>query len=238
MNLIKKVLLKSKIELDFLLAQKYGITKLPGGLELPKYKLKQYLPKDPVIVDCGAHIGSDSVELSRIFQKGQIHSFEPVPDLYERLKRNTRRRSNISCYQLALSDKNGEAEMFVSSGSSDASSSLLAPTGHMNQHPEVKFSDTVSVETITIDSWAEKNKVDRVDFLWLDMQGFEMQMLSASTKILPTVKAIHTEVNTKELYKNSVLYADFRKWLESKGFVVKAELPNSVEMCNVLFVRK
>ena len=238
MNLIGKARMKLKIELDFYLTQKYGLKKLPGGLELPKFKLKEYLPKDPVIVDCGAHIGSDSVELSRIFPKGNVHSFEPVPDLYDRLKRNTRRRPNVSCYQLALSDKNGKADMYVSSGTSDASSSLLAPTGHMNQHPEVTFNNKVSVETITIDSWAEKYNVDRVDFLWLDMQGFEMQMLSASTKILPTVKAIHTEVNTKELYKNSVLYADFRKWLESKGFVVKAELPNSVEMCNVLFVRK
>ena len=237
MNLLRKLWLKGKIEFNFYMVHKWGLKKMPGKLEVPKYALKKYLPKDPVIIDCGAHIGSDSVELSRIFPNAQIHSFEPVPHLYEKLKWNTRRRSNITCYPYALSNSNGTATMYVSSGSSDASSSLLAPTGHMDQHADVKFNDVINVQTFTLDSWAEKYNVKKVDFMWLDMQGFEYPMLQASAKIFPSVKAIHTEVNPTELYKDSVLYPQFKSWLESRGFKVKAEMPDSTDIANVLFAK-
>ncbi|MEJ7676472.1 MAG: FkbM family methyltransferase [Segetibacter sp.] len=200
---------------------------------------KKIFTKNSVIVDCGAHVGADSVELSKIFPKGQVHSFEPIPSIFKRLHNNSKKRSNIYCYELALSNRNGVAEMFVSSGSSDASSSLLAPTGHLKDHPDVYFENSIEVKTQTLDTWAAKNNIEKVDFLWLDMQGFELPMLQASNKILSTVKAIHTEVSTRETYSNSVLYNDFRKWLESIGFKVIAEaIPAGTDMGNALFLRR
>ena len=71
------------------------------------------------------------------------------------------------------------------------------------------------------------------------MQGYELKMLSASKKILDTVKVIHTEVSTKETYINVGLYRDYRAFLESKGFELILEaIPNGWDMGNVLFVRK
>ena len=129
MNLLRKIWLKAKIEFNFYMIHKWGLKKLPSGLEVPKYELKKYLPKDPVIIDCGAHVGSDSVELSRIFPHAQIHSFEPVPHLYQKLKWNTRKRPNITCYPYALSNSNGVATMYVSSGGSDASKIIAKSPG-------------------------------------------------------------------------------------------------------------
>src|ERR1035437_308854 len=135
MNIICKIHLKLKIEKRFLLEQKWGIRNPSDPSLIRKYILKKYLPSNAVIIDCGANNGSDSVELARVFPKCNIHSFEPIPTIFKSLKRNTRKYPNISCYQLALSDKNGVSKMFVSSGTSDASSSLLVPTGHLQDHP-------------------------------------------------------------------------------------------------------
>ena len=239
MHIINKILLKLRIEKRFLLEQKWGIKKPSDPHTISKSILKRYLPKNPIIIDCGAHIGSDSIELAKIFTQGKIHSFEPVPALYKFLKFNSRKQSNIFCYELALSNTNGIAKMFVSSGTSDASSSLLKPTGHLVDHPNVHFDNGIEVKTQTLDTWAEKNNIDKVDFLWLDMQGFELQMLKASNKILHTIKALHTEVSIKETYADAVLYKEFRVWLEGLGFELIAEsILKGTDMGNALFVRK
>jgi FkbM family methyltransferase len=238
MEILNKIVLKAQIETRFLFEQKWGIRKPSDPYSIPKYTLKKYLPGNPVIIDCGAHIGADSVELSRIFSKGSIHSFEPIPHLFSELKHNARKYDNMHCYNVALSDKTGTAEMFVSSGSSDASSSLLQPTGHNQEHPDVYFKDKVKVTTLRLDDWAQTNKVAKVDFLWLDMQGFERTMLAASSVILPTVKLIHTEVSMREVYAQSSIYGEYKKWLEGVGFSVIVEaIPEGTDMGNALFVK-
>lgn len=238
MNIIRKILLKLKIKKRFLLEQKWGTKRPSDPFSISKSVLKKYLPANPVIIDCGAHVGSDSIELAKVFPKAKIHCFEPVPAIFDKLKHNTRNYPNIYCYKLALSNEIALSDMFVSSGTSDASSSLLQPTGHLDDHPDVYFKDKINVETITLDEWAGKNNINRVDFLWLDMQGFELQMLKASERILPGITCIHTEVSMKETYKNAVLYEDYRKWLEARGFCeVMLAIQAGADMGNALFVR-
>ena len=82
------------------------------------------------------------------------------------------------------------------------------------------------------------NNIDHIDFMWLDMQGAEYQMLKKSKIILPTVKVIFTEVSLLQMYEDCPLYPEFRAWLESEGFEVVAEQLPWKDMGNVLFIRK
>jgi len=117
---------------------------------VPKGYIKQFVPPNPIVVEAGAHIGSDTVEMSRIWPKGTIHAFEPVPDLFGKLIENTSDLKNVRLYPCALSDRIGAAKMFVSRGSSDGSSSLLLPKEHLLQHPTVYFQDAIEVPTTTL----------------------------------------------------------------------------------------
>lgn len=238
MAIIGRAWLKIKNEIRFILEQKWGIIKPTNPYSISKSILKKYLSISPVIIDCGAHVGSDSIELAKIFPKGKIYSIEPIPDIYAKLIRNTNKFSNIKCYQIALSDDNGYTKMYVSSGGSDGSSSLLKPTGHLVDHPDTNFNETIEVKTQTLDAWAFENKLKKIDFLWLDMQGVELNMLQASKTILQSVKIIHIEVSLRETYAGVALYMDLRKWLEIEGFeVVQEAIPEGTDMGNVLFVR-
>ncbi len=239
MNILDKILIKLNIEYHFLLEQKWGTKKPDNPFSISKSILKKYLTSNPVMIDCGAHIGADSIELARIFPKGKVHSFEPVPFIYKQLQKNSKKFPNINCYPIALSNEDGYAQIQISEGGSDASSSLLIPKEHLIDHKEVLFKESLKVKTETLDTWAEKNNILRIDFLWLDMQGFEMQMLKASTKVLPTVKVIFTEVSIKETYEGVILYNEYRSWLESIGFTMEIEMiPKASDQGNVLFVRK
>lgn len=88
----------------------------------------------------------------------------------------------------------------------------------------------------TIDSWADSQGVDRVDFLWLDMQGYEMEALSGASRILPTVAAIHMEVSNIQLYEHAPLYPEVRERLAAWGFRPAIEAVFRIGG-NVLFVR-
>jgi FkbM family methyltransferase len=203
-----------------------------------KRLISNWLPSNsPIIIEAGAHIGSDTCEMGKTWPSGTIHAFEPIPEIYTKLVKNTKHFKNIITYPVALGTQTGTAEIFVSSGGSDGSSSLLSPKEHISEHPEVQFNKSIMINTITLDEWALKNKIDRVDFAWLDMQGFELPVLKASQVILKTMSAIYTEVSLKEMYEGTVLYPEFKDWMKSNGFSVKAEDLRWNDMGNVLFVK-
>lgn len=200
--------------------------------------IKKFLPENPVVIEAGAHIGLDTVQMSKSWPNGTIYAFEPIPELFERLKANTRKLKNVNCHPLALADSVTVAKMFVSSGVSDGSSSLLPPKEHLTEHPDVYFQTEIEVQTTTLDDWVRKHGVQRVDFLWLDMQGSELAALKAAPLVLSLVRAIYIEVSLKEMYEGVPLYPEVREWLEIRGFRVEREELPWPDMGNVLFVRQ
>lgn len=235
-SFIQKIILKLTIEFRFLL--KRFDTTIVKSETINKNYIKRFLPVNPVIIDAGAHVGGDSIEMYRLYRGAVVHAFEPVPHIFSLLRHNTRKFKGIHCHTIALSNQNGEQVMHVSSGASDGSSSLLAPKEHLKDHPDVFFNQTIKVTTQTLDTWAADQQLDHVDLLWLDMQGFELEVLKASRIILPTVKAIHMEVSTRATYEGVPLYHEVKEWMQSNGFKAEVEaIPQGWDMGNVLFVR-
>jgi 2-O-methyltransferase len=209
---------------------------LLGKGVIPKEFFVQFLPDNPFILEAGAHKGKDTVEMAKIWPNGSIHAFEPVPHLFKLLENNTRNLKNVHCYQLALGDTKGSETLFVSSGASDGSSSLLPPKELLNNYPTVYFDTKVPVTTITLDEWARENGVTRIDFMWLDLQGMELKVLQSGSIILKTVKGIYSEVSSVEGYQGQSLYHELREWLEKEGFHVEREAVENGEG-NVFFLR-
>ena len=205
---------------------------------VPLRYFAKFLPDDPVILEAGAYNGGDTREIALRWPRGHVHAFEPVPELLALVKQQAAGLKNISCYDVALGPEDGSAEFYVSGGASDASSSLLRPSGHLDEHPDVSFERTLHVKVRSIDSWAAENNVSKVDFMWIDMQGAEMAALKGAKKILPTVKVIYTEVSLKPLYETGPLYPEFREWLDAQGFKVAREALASEDCGNVVFVRE
>lgn len=205
--------------------------------------VKPYLPDNPVIIDAGAYNGAESIGCLKVWPDATIHSFEPLPDNYRKLQEKTYSYPAIHTYPYALSNKNGDAVFNVSrhenpNKSGDQSSSLLAPKGHLTQWRDILFNEKITVKTFTIDEWAKQHGIDHVDFLWLDLQGMEYQVLSSAPDILETVKAVYTEINFTELYEGCLLYPVFKKWFEKNGFVEMYKHNTYGSFGDALFVRK
>jgi len=196
-----------------------------------------HLPSAAVIVEAGAHAGGDTRALARRWPAGRVYALEPIPELYAALVESVADQSNVSCHQLALGPENAQLPMWVSSGASDGSSSLRAPKTHLTSHPDVTFDDVVTVESVTLDSFAAAQGIEP-DLLWLDLQGGELDALRAGEHVLRSARLIHAEVSVLEEYEGCALYPEVRDWLATRGFEVLVEaLPPDEPQGNVLFLR-
>jgi FkbM family methyltransferase len=207
----------------------------PNGI--PKRVLGVLLGPSATVLEAGAHNGSDTVELAALFPAGHVHAFEPIETLRMELQRRTANLANVSTYPFALWRQTGMRPMHVSAGTSDGSSSLLRPKEHLEVHPSVLFETAVEVPTTTVDEWRQMYSVSRIDLLWLDLQGAELDVLAAAPETLRTVRAIYTEVNFREMYEGAALYPHMVSWLGARGFRVYAEDRRWSDAGNALFVR-
>lgn len=206
--------------------------------------IQSHLPQNPIIIEAGAYDGRETLRMAKLWPHGIIASFEPVPELFEKLKANTTDTPNVRCYQIALSDSTGTATLHISEkptkpGRASQANSLLKPDKRLELSPLI-FPRTIQVPTITIDDWAKQHGIDHIDFLKLDVQGYELNIIKSSPHMLETVKAILTEVEFVHAYQGQYLYAEVKSWLESHGFTMIAkDFSNETDWFfgNALFVR-
>lgn len=198
--------------------------------------------KTLTILDIGACEGEESIRYSRIFPFSSIYAFEPLLKNQVRISENIAKYKieNIKLIPFAVSDEDGNAEFYVSSGHPEnltteldwdfgnKSSSLLSPEN--NNNPSwLSFDSKIDVETITLCTFFEKNKINEVDFIHMDVQGAELKVLKGSKEYIKNIKAIWLEVADVELYKNQPLRVDIENFMKSNGFdLIKSELEGKV----------
>ena len=183
-------------------------------------EIAPYLGEHPVIVEAGAWNGSDTVRFAKRWPDAEIHTFEPVPSSFALVEENTRHLPQVRRYPLALADKTEVRTMFVSTDAADGhgSSSLLAPNQHLREYPEITFPEQVDVQAVTLRDWVQTSGVERIDLLWLDLQGMELSVLQASPDVLARTRAVSMEISRHELYEGSALYPEVIAWMKSQGF--------------------
>ncbi len=212
--------------------------RIKPAVDARKTLAARFLPPDPIVVEAGAHVGGDTVEMARRWRTGTVHAFEPLPHLFIELERRTSRLANVRRYPSALGTSTGTTQIWVSRGPDQASSSLLTPKTVRDAFPDISFPEQVEVPITTLDDWATSQGVDRVDFMWLDMQGYELATLKHSESVLPTVRAIVLEISFEELYENMPLWPEVKDWLATRGLAVVAEAPASETYGDALVVRQ
>lgn len=86
--------------------------------------------------------------------------------------------------------------------------------------PELVSLDfTLDIETTTLDAFCQSEAIQDIDFLQIDIQGAELQVLEGAMELLErSVLAIQTEVEFSPLYVNQPLFADVDRFLQQQGF--------------------
>ena len=186
------------------------------GEAVPFALLKKLLPINPIILEAGAQFGEDTEWMSRMWPQGKIYAFEPSPISFLEVQRVADHNNNVIAVQCALSNKQGEFAFYLAGGAS----SLLKPTESFNNdyfHSDLEH--PIIVPATTLDNWAQENNVPKIDFMWLDMEGNELNALQGALNSLKNVKLIYTEVNLQRFWENCVIYDELTAWMNDHGFV-------------------
>jgi len=184
-------------------------------LNLAHLKSK-YSLKVEKIVHVGAHEGQEVEEYLENFSNAEINLFEPQPNLFAILKSKYEKRKNINLYDFALGSEAGSSTMY-SASNGGLSSSFYKPKEHLIEHPEIKFElqdNIFQIKTLN------QLNILNIDFLNIDTQGYEMEVLKGSTSALENdIKYIILEVNKRELYEGCPLVYDIDKFLKTYNFI-------------------
>lgn len=186
------------------------------------------------VFEIGACEGEDTIDYARVFPRACFWLFEPLPSNFEKLEALLMRHPEINAkaFPLALSDQTGTATFHVSSADenmkSDSSettlagtksSSLLAPRDDKPANLQwLDFSQSIQVQTETLDSFCERNSVSHIDFVHMDVQGAELKVLAGAKRMLPRIKAVWMEVAFEPTYEGQPLEPEATRWMGERGF--------------------
>ena len=181
-----------------------------------KHLKKKYSLDIKKIAHVGAHRGQEVNEYKANFPEVEINLFEPQLNLFEYLQEEFKTDNNIYLHNYALGSKKDTSSMFMSDNDGQ-SSSFYKPKHHLIEHPEVKFQDGNKIFEIKV---LDDLGINGIDFLNIDTQGFEMEVLKGSVDTLKkSVKYLILEVNKKELYEGCPHVKDIDNFLNNYGFI-------------------
>lgn len=124
----------------------------------------------------------------------------------------------------ALSDRAGEATLYITSYPGcislyEPNHEFLGRFLDFGKYFEVQ--DQVQLQTTTLDTVCQDEQLETVDFLQIDVQGANLDVLKGATELLDrSVLAIQVESEFAPLYKNQALFTDIDQYLRDRGFML------------------
>lgn len=192
---------------------------------------------DPVILDIGCNDGGDTRAMLQAMPGAHIYCFEPEPRAIRRFReRMGADIDRVRLFEGAVSDRTGRVDFHASSGGEfeggwDQSGSIRRPKNHLKEWPWCTFETTIAVESVRLDDWCAQNGVDRIDFLWMDVQGAEVDVIRGGPRAIERTRFLYFEYSNTETYEGEPPLKDLLALLPS--FQVIKLYPNDVLLRNV-----
>jgi len=202
----------SGLKVHFCERTRFRLYHYPGGVEnrlaqlVAKYSCEQVsVSEGDFVIDVGANVGEFSCAVSP--RAGAVLAIEPDPMVQEALRCNVECAQNVTMSQVALSDSDGTSDFYVSS--KDADSSLFEPTD---------FSEVIPVVTRCLDTIVEERNIERVDFLKLEAEGWEPEILAGAKHTLSLTKKVAVDAGPERHGATTIDAVE--KHLSEAGFTV------------------
>lgn len=167
-----------------------------------------------VCIDIGANLGFVSASLSKKCK--QVISFEPEPKNVLRIKDLIKINNieNVEVVQKAVADKSGKLKFYTSPAHAHHSLGLA--------HGSQSIDSFIEVDVVTLDEFCHSRKIDAIDCLKIDVEGFEYEVFQGAKELFKNkkIKNVIFEIShgvMRNLKKDTKVIFDF---LKEHGFVI------------------
>lgn len=134
--------------------------------------LQKYIAPGHVVIDIGANIGFYSEIFSTLVgEKGKVYCFEPDATNFNHLKNRVENIKNIHIYNKAVGDSNQTIKIYTSK---------LLNVDHRTYKPD-EYDEEIDIEAVSLDTFLQNTPVN---FIKIDIQGFEMNAMKGMNTIL------------------------------------------------------
>jgi len=193
------------------------------SLDEPYGTIARLLCDVPVrgILDAGASNGHIARRFLDLFPSATAYAFEPNPAYRPVLDELAGRDPRVRPQYLALSDHEGTENLFITE--SAGNTSLLAPNQTLQQLSPAgsQVRSVTPVEVLSLDTWAQKNRVESIELMKFDIQGGELKALHGAAKMLQDhTRLVYTEIWFNPSYSDGPIFSDIDLFLRDVGFLL------------------
>jgi FkbM family methyltransferase len=190
-----------------------------GELSLMHALSKRFAGSSPVLFDIGANNGSYSKKLNDTFNgKCSIFAFEPYSKAFAELNQNVQGNSSIRIFKLGFGNKKEQAEFYSDPVYSELGGLYKRDFSKLDIH----LDDKETVDLDTLDAFCSNNNISRINFLKIDVEGFELNILKGAQELLlqDKVDIIQFEYGAGNYLSKTYLY-DFFELLSPRYRICK-----------------
>jgi FkbM family methyltransferase len=159
------------------------------------------LKRGSIFIDIGGNKGEFALlAASKVGGSGKVFCFEPEPQNCRWIRESIRLNGygNITLFELALSDSDGESRLYL--GRRSGSHTMVGPL-------QDEYAGVVTVRTRTLDDLLSEVHQEKVDMMKIDVEGAELSVLKGAQRVLCQNSNIrllielhpHLGVNTAEV---------------------------------------
>jgi FkbM family methyltransferase len=172
--------------------------------------LPSHLGRKGLMLDVGAHHGWSLQPFVKA--DWEVHAFEPDPANRKHLERRFGKSRNVTINTSAVDEKGGRVLPFYTSGESTGISSLN------------NFRDTHEtlgeVPTVSLRDYCRDKGIQRVDFLKIDVEGYDFFALKGFPWESTSPKFIIVEFEDLKTERLGYCWSDVADFLQVKGYTV------------------
>ncbi len=143
------------------------------------------------VLDVGANIGEWTLTMANgVGAQGRVYSFEPTPFLFDALNKTVAANqfNQVTVSPYALSDKSKTMDFYIQYDENELLDARLSrldsPADFKEWITDGKKAKKIQVETITLDEFAVKEKLERLDFIKIDAEGYESAIVEGGLTVL------------------------------------------------------
>ena len=173
----------------------------------------------PVLFDVGANVGDWSAMALGVCPTAIIHAFEINPPTAALLAARYSTDCRVTVHPFGLAASSGSAELFAYAGEASVLSSLRVAL-----HSHVQASRN-SVAVRTGDDVCHELRVEKIDFLKIDAEGADFEVLSGFNEMLTAGRIACLQFE----HEGGRYLRDFHDFLTPKGYVIGKLYANYVD---------